>query len=154
MFTPPQPTSSPDRSSNIIKRLFYKYNDLPEQKFSEKMQIALKISDILFKTGQLTRLDNIKMKDLVKYTCDNLTSSVYQLDMYVNSNDRLSADISQHKTIVLKQYKSEIKREESDVIDKEYKQRDIQELLFITLHKVDVLINEALIKNHLLDFWS
>ena len=74
MFTPPQPTSSPDRSANVIKRLHYKYNDLPEQKFSEKMQIALKIFDILFKTGQLTRLDYIKVKDLVKYTCDNLTS--------------------------------------------------------------------------------
>lgn len=154
MFSPPQQPQNPSSSSNIIKRLFFKYNDLDEQRFSEKMQIALKIADIFYKTKQCTRTDFFKLKDLVKYTAHNINKSVYELDMMVNASDKLSYDDNKNKTIIIRKYADDDTRDIEQAERIEYKSSDIQECLFVTLHKVDVLLNEMMIKNNLLNFWD
>lgn len=152
MIAPPtqQPQINPSSSSNILKRLFYKYTDLDEQRFSEKMQLALKITDIFFRTKQCTRTTHKNVKDLVRYTSQNLDKSVYELDMMVNSNTTLN-DVK-HTSFVMYEYLDTETREEKRRV--EFKQGEIQEILFLTLHKIDVELNAMMLEANLLDYWE
>ena len=93
----------------------------------------------------------MKMKNFVKYTSDNINKSVYELDMMVNSNDKISIDTSKHTTIIVQRYIDEDRKQTERY---ELKLNEVQEILFITLHKVDILLNETLIKNDLLNYWD
>jgi hypothetical protein len=146
-------TSPSIRSRNVIRRYFEKMIDLDEQCFSEICNISLKIVDILKETGQCNEEDYNNVVDLILFTGDNITRSVYQLDMMVNPDDKISYDESKSKLKILKQYTT-TPRDSNYLIKKEYRIDEIQELLFKTSFKITQKVHQLLHRNQLLDYWS
>jgi hypothetical protein len=148
---PPPAMPNANSTTNVIKKLFMKYTDIDEQKYSEKCIIALKIMDILFKTEQCTKEEYQKVKDLVIYTKDNLNISVYQLDMMVSPQYRLPYAESKMHVKVFKRYTNDERIELEDV---KYRLCDIQEIMLITMSKISEILHTVLLRNHLLNFWE
>lgn len=148
---PPPAMPNANATTNVVKKLFMKYTDIEEQKYSEKCLIALKIMDILFKTEQCTDKEYQTIKDLVSYTCYNINTTIFALDLMINPNDRLPYNDSKQHVKVFKQYTND---ERTEMVDVKYRLPDVQEILLKTSHKVSEILHTVLIRNHLLDYWE
>jgi hypothetical protein len=148
---PPPAMPNANSTTNVIKKLFMKYTDIDEQKYSEKCIIALKIMDILFKTEQCDKGEYQKVKDLVSYTCQNINKGVFTLDMMVNSSTQISYDDAKNYTKVFQRFMNE---ERTDVECVRFKLNEVQEILLKTSFKISEILHTVLIRNHLLDYYN
>lgn len=140
-----------DKSPNIIKRLFNKYNDLEEQRYSERCQIALKIMQIIYETQQCTKEELDSVKKIIQFP-ERLNYSIYKLDMMVDPNDRLPYDKSKWHFVVF----SVLDESYTEVNKKDEKKSlgDIQEILMFSMHKIDKIMITVLLRNDLIDYWE
>jgi len=148
---PPPAMPNANATTNVVKKLFMKYTDIDEQKYSEKGIIALKIMDILFKTEQCDEKEYQAIKDLVNYTCENINKGVFTLDMMVNNSTQISYDDAKNYTKVFQRFLNE---ERTEVESVRYKLNEVQCILLRTSHKVSEILHTILIRNHLLDYYN
>lgn len=134
-----------ERTPNIIKRYFFKFLDLDEQKFSEKCYVAWAMIHFMYikKMCDKTVLENIDQ--LINYTTENIEIDIYKLDRRVNSNDVPDYKRDKHTKI-------EVSTLDGRIIV--ISLVDIQSILFNTLKLITEIVHEQVHKNNMADYWS
>jgi len=136
---------SSEKSMNVLKRYYYKFVDMEEQKFSEKCRTAKSLIRLMVYIKMTDQKVLDKIDDLIKYTIDDIPKSIYNLDRRVNPND--DTDYKKDKNTI-------IYVESNTGDNNQYNLNQIQELLFNTLDEIDALVQKEIHNNKLLDYWS
>lgn len=137
--------SNVEKTTNIIKRYFYKFIDLPDQQFSEKISCSLALLNYLKLKNMCEQKIIDEIMDLRNHTIKKLNISVYKLDRRVNANDTTSYQKDKNTSIKINNLKGQ---------QMLLKLTDIQEILFKTIDKVNEIVQKKIHENKLDDYWS
>jgi thiamine pyrophosphokinase len=107
--------------------------------------------DVMYKTEQCEKKEYDRVKELIMFTTDNISSSLFKLDMMVNPNDRLPYNEAKYQYKVFKHFLDEDRLETEDV---KYNLADVQELLLRTMNEINKILHDVLLRSHLLNFWD
>jgi len=137
--------SNVEKTTNIIKRYFYKFIDLPDQSFSEKVSTALALLKYMRRKNMCDESIVNKAIHLRDFTIRDLNISVYKLDRRVNSNDATDYTKDKNTTIQITDLSG---------VQKKLTLMSIQEVLFKTIDELTDIVQEQIHLNKLDDYWS